>query len=848
MTIVEQIAKWVNEGKPGWWRYAIRVALDNQIISNQGFEEIYQTAKMEYDFVEKSPDYDDRVSTVKPVGFEEEERAYTLESISQVNNVCSLSSDQTMRLPRDGIIVIYGENGAGKSSYAKILKNACLTRGDAPEILPNIFEPSNGVPSAVITLDSDGAQETHRWVKDSIHQPALKSIRVFDSSSSAHYLSKDGVIEYKPAALSLLDELYKAAEYVKTRANTEKMQAQSNLILPQMHEGTKPSTFRITDKTTLEQVEALCATADELKSLEPLEKEYHELVNNSPEALKQNYQARKRHLEPLLKFLMTLREGLGDKAVEELKGLFQRVKDTKQLSSAMAKEAFSDLYHGEIGSSQWLIMWKAVEKFVASSHPDLGFPPREGDTCPTCLQTVGEESAERLAGFQKYLSSEIHQQSEDALGKRDAALKAVRGLDVNHQPYLPILEEIADRIPEAGERFEALLAALKGRRDDLLREPGFTYEPLDMRPIEWLQGQIQSLTKKEAELNRDEGRERLIAEKLRSIQEIKDRKAIMEFKTGILGEIDKAKLRGKFDTLLTSCRATSITRKNSEISSSGTIGRIGEFFEEELGKLGFNNLPVLAATKGSKGNQLLSLKLSGNNGKLPDIASEGEQKCISLAGFFSDLRVDNRKSAVIFDDPVNSLDHKWRLKFAERITEESKHRQVVVLTHDLTFVMMLKDVADEIHEIGITRGGRKSGKIMSELPWNAMGTAQRIDSLDRRIPTLRTVYEDSEEAYKYHVKSLYGDMRKTLERLIEEVLIKKMVTRFSTDIKPGNARYLLDTKPEDIEAINWVQDLCSQYCHDNAVESGVTFPPPDEVKQDIEKFRAFFKDLKSRRK
>ena len=43
---------------------------------------------------------------------------------------------------------------------------------------------------------------------------------------------------------------------------------------------------------------------------------------------------------------------------------------------------------------------------------------------------------------------------------------------------------------------------------------------------------------------------------------------------------------------------------------------------------------------------------------LAAILSEGEQRALSIACFFAESHVAGRKSAIIFDDPVTSLDHK----------------------------------------------------------------------------------------------------------------------------------------------------------------------------------------------
>ena len=60
---------------------------------------------------------------------------------------------------------------------------------------------------------------------------------------------------------------------------------------------------------------------------------------------------------------------------------------------------------------------------------------------------------------------------------------------------------------------------------------------------------------------------------------------------------------------------------------------------------------------------------------LAEILSEGEQKAIALAEFLTELQLDNSKSPVIFDDPVNSLDHNIIDDVSRRLIKLSRERQ-----------------------------------------------------------------------------------------------------------------------------------------------------------------------------
>ena len=77
------------------------------------------------------------------------------------------------------------------------------------------------------------------------------------------------------------------------------------------------------------------------------------------------------------------------------------------------------------------------------------------------------------------------------------------------------------------------------------------------------------------------------------------------------------------------------------------------------------------------------------NEPVGDIFSEGEYRCIALAAFLAELVTSRLHSGIIFDDPMSSLDHIHRKSVAARLVEESQHRQVIVFTHNITFLYEL---------------------------------------------------------------------------------------------------------------------------------------------------------------
>ena len=56
-----------------------------------------------------------------------------LNSIDKIANCNRLASDQRLNFAIDGITLIYGDNGSGKSGYCRILKKVCRVRERARE-------------------------------------------------------------------------------------------------------------------------------------------------------------------------------------------------------------------------------------------------------------------------------------------------------------------------------------------------------------------------------------------------------------------------------------------------------------------------------------------------------------------------------------------------------------------------------------------------------------------------------------------------------------------------------------------------------------------------------------------
>lgn len=856
---IGSVVGWANKLKKNlWWRYAIKLAAEKGELGDDDFVLLLTIAKMEQGLKDPDESYAGYIAPIDLTGFGKEQNAVNLKSIGKVSHVSALVSDALLEFETNGLTAVYGDNGSGKSSYAKILKNACLTRGNTPKILPNIYEEETGDPAAEISIVIGQEQHDVAWSLSTVAREDLKSIRIFDNTSATHYISGEDSIEYKPAGMKLLSQLMRACEFVRTDSDIQMRSYNTATPLPTFSSASTVFTFvsTLSDKTKVEDVDALCLSKEQEDSIQVNHAELVKLKTSTPEQIRKVYNDRSKGLQPLLDHLVKLRSKLDPECFDTIKTAFDDYK-TKQAVAELARtQAIEGHELSGICSPEWSEMWNHVKLFVQTHNAGLAFPPTGSDPCPTCLQPISDEAAKKLKSFNDYLKDQTQVEAKKAKDTFDSFITNLKLLRFDIKPYEFALGMIREHNPEYAENVIVLNSNLETLCGNLIKaEPDFTLIKVEFNAVDWISGQIDSWKRKEAEVTTNEGLAKQVTDLTLLIQELEDKKIFTSVKQNILGEIDRLKMLNLFEKLAGSCQSTPITTLTNSIAKSGAIGSLQETFSCELKKLGFDNFDVGAETRGLRGKQMLKLRLAGKVNNIHDVASEGEQKCVALASFLAELTIDDRKSAIIFDDPINSLDHKWRRKFADRIAVESLTRQVIVFTHDMSFLKMLEESADEakskLNVISIAKFGDKAGYPFPEPPWDAKNTVARIGSLKNSLPRLKKMETSGNFDYELHAKKTYNLMRETWERLVEEWLLRKVVERFSRGVKTQSLKEIVDdVTSEDNDIINAAMSKCSTYMygHDNATGIAVDCPRYSEVEQDVADLEKYFNALKKRRK
>ena len=251
---------------------------------------------------------------------------------------------------------------------------------------------------------------------------------------------------------------------------------------------------------------------------------------------------------------------------------------------------------------------------------------------------------------------------------------------------------------------------------------------------------------------------------------------------------------------------------------------------------------VLSDPKGTKGaiHQKPTLK-EASGASTMQVLSEGEQTAAGLAGFLTEVYFDESKSAVIFDDPMSSLDHQRRSNAAARIVELAQDRQVIVFTHDLIFLAELVGRASNsgvaVLEQTIQRNNSKQpGMILSEFPWKAKNVKQRIGDLREYLARIRKQQGAiSVDEYETMTSDWAGRLSETWERMIRSEVIYRIVDRSTTEVRPKLVRILAQITEDDYQKFDKSYSVASTWVrrHDKSEEYNYVAPEPEDMEREL---------------
>lgn len=861
--VLDEILAW-SEGRALWQRDALRRLLVAENLSESDISELTELCKQPHGLAEglvakpldksQLPDQSTKGGRIE------------IESIYHHCGVNALAERQSLSFGPN-LTIVYGDNASGKSGYTRIFKDACRARG-AEDILGNVLSesaPAQQVISIRYRVGNDGTSV--EWTGKG-EDTAIRHVKVFDSHAAAVYLKEKTDVAFRPFGLDLFDKLVRACQDVRSALEKEERlhntSQTQNLEFP---EGTAVAKVvsGISSLTDPEKVRKLAELSDEETAQQALlAKQLVDLQSQDPAKLTKELALRVGRFRTFLARLKELDKTLSDTAVrhlfalqEETRAKAQAVKDLRE-KTIPSKQVLDGT-----GIDAWRELWEAARVFSNQrAYRDKDFPVTEdGARCLLCQQPYSDEAAARLRDFEQFIQSAAERDFKKARDAYGAAYKLLDELVIRPETIADTLnefqvesEELATKLGgsfgQLEERKATVLAALKekkGHPDDL-----HSYEICAVA----VENLIEQLEQRIVQLGKDAKPDE-IAKTKQTLSDLDARLKLVQHLDTVLAEIERKKRLAAYVQCKQDTNFQGITQKSGALTKEVVTKQLQSSFARELGKLNFKHVEVeLSEAGGSHGTFYHKVVLKrAPSIEVQKVVSEGEARCLSIAAFFAEQSTADEESTILFDDPVSSLDHKWRTRVAARLVEEASHRQVIVFTHDIVFLLALQQQS-ELIKIGCVNQHLRNnpasgaGVCSEELPWVAMKVSKKLKTLRKLQQDAVKVFNDGHiDAYEIEARKIYGFLREAWERALEEVLLGGVVERFRNSVQTKQIQSISDIEDMDCEELEVGMTKCSGLLigHDQAAAANDAVPEPDELLVDINALQGWVDRIRKRR-
>jgi ABC-type lipoprotein export system ATPase subunit len=787
-----------------------------------------------------------------------------LKGIANVENVNRLVPKASLTFCPKALTIVYGRNGSGKSGFVRILRTACRTRVENPaklKVLADVYGGTAGPQTAEIVIDAGAGDTAIPWTPGTVASPQLMQVSVFDTASAQLYVDGGNQIRFLPFGLALPHRLNAVCIGLKETLDSERATEVGNKVslteiafAPQRETAAQRFDKALSKSTTDAQINAatVFGTADQ----ERLDQITAPLSAGIAAAADVN--ALSKWIDTLATECEGIASTLPDAALDQLSSLRAASVAARQAATIAAGELFTDEPLAGVGSDTWRVLWAAARDYsVTEAYRGQTFPVLVADSgataCVLCQQPLLPDGASRMQRFQKFMDDTLDAAARTAEQAVTDALANVHDLACLAADDFPDrLEQVRKRDAKLADgllifqtstvkRRASAVARLRGEESDAA--------PPMIVPIEEVKAFALKLkTEKDglAQAGDSEERTKLAAERA----ELEDRKTLAANKSKLVTRRNLLVVDAAYAKALSDLQTRGITQRANELLDTHLTTAVVTRFDAERALFDIMHLKVGLARKSGQTKAEFEIDPKTKLTKVTsEILSEGEQRALALAGFLTEVALTDGSGPIVIDDPVSSLDRDRSAKVAERIAEEATKRQVIVFTHDIIFFNELCRVADDagIEPVTVALFSDKSaaGKVdTAGMPWKGQDVSKRIGRIKNDAAPLAKLHATSPAEYEYQVKNLYGRLRDTHERVVEQVIFRDIVRRGTDVIQTQLLRYV---RLSDALAIRFHEGMtrANTHSHDNPAADTVAVPQPHEFAAHIAELEFLISDLKA---
>ena len=798
MALEERIVAW-SKDRPAWQREVMLRVSTGEILSEEDYDHLV-----------------DRIVVPAPgptaaFGLEHLPRAATevpsvrLESITNTEHVNALASEEPLTFAQDGLTIVYGDNGSGKSGYARLLKRITRARHQE-DVLSNVFDDTAmDKPTASLRIRIGDQKESVAWPEAT--RPELQRMRFYDGACRDAYVATESNFPYRPSALLVMERLISACVEVRSRidirlSKNARLAVRLPVVVDEIRDTDAARFLReLSARSSPKGLDELISKLDRSSErIDELKNEEHSLRTMDTRRERRNLTRQAEKLDALSGHTQELHAVLGDHELDALVKSCAVLSDVQEAADLFAQSLHRELIAG-VGSSLWKILWKSARRFSdGQAYPERRFPPLEEDSrCVLCHQTLEDEARDRFSRFELFVQDDTQTRLDEARRRHAEQIEHVERLFVSPDAVTNYLQDLETSHADLTRDYRELLGryeqaqmqtidALKAERPVVL--PGI--EPINIRN-RLIEAAVAVRARAEGLADPEQVRERLVTVTTRR-KELELLEQIRDLREAIFRELARLRERDALESAKAAAGTAPITRKVSELAEEGVTDVVRDSFTRETERLRLERVTI-TRTRADRGTLLHKPKLvrARQDVELPRVFSEGERTALGLAAFFTEASLDGSQSALILDDPVNSLDHIRRELVAARLAAFAEDRQVIMFTHDVAFVADLKKAADRqgvsVTERSVAKSrasGRKPGACSDTHPWKAKDVPQRLGALRTELARIKREEPSWDEAtYEKEVANWAGELSETWERIFSQEIVGQILADGGLEVRRG---------------------------------------------------------------
>jgi recombinational DNA repair ATPase RecF len=851
--VIDQIREWASELEY-WEQAALEKIARGDVLREDDFRDLLNDCMMDAGLVETQArpglSFPIRAAIATP------QPKVRLERLFNLKNVNALPEGQEIRFGPQ-LTLVFGDNGAGKTGYARPLGCAAFGRGER-DVLPNATRISEEVPEAEIEIFDGATTRTLMW-KRGLQNAELTSFYVFDGASLSIHLTRSNPLSLAPSGLTLLTALAEVTDEVRERLRRLIDSRDVDHNFGTLFEGDSLVNRTIqclsaeTDLDSLKKVSGL--TEEERALVERVQTEIAELKSRDIAKLLDKRRREISDLNSLVQAISRAESALDQLVVIEATKLLSELRSREEEIERSGVEQFKFDAFTQVGSDAWREFVVAA-KALADGEAIRGAPyPQIDDHCLLCRQPLPRDAVAIINKMWSFLSSDAQARLEAARNACDSKIAELQKVGLGYfapdsgarrllESDLPtIVPMIESQVSACSSRQNELIQALRTRRELEISRP----IPVDIAEIQQIIGILEREIKS---LEENDANEQLANLEL-TLRELKHRQLLGSHFSAIETYVLGKRWVGKARKSLGSTR--SITTKYNEMFKQLVTDKYATLFETTLNRFK-SGMRVKIETRGQKGETVRQIALDPaaypKRFPVERILSDGQKTAVALADFLTEASLDESSSGIILDDPITSLDSNWKEVLADCLTEYAKHRQVIVFTHDLPFLYRLTASAEKLGVSVMAHWIREeNGKPGFVYPNNSPVCEQDYKSTKVAQDCYSKAKRAEPAEQQLWLQQGFGALRTTYEALVIFELFNGVVARFEERISFDRLTGICierEVVKEVVERMGILSRYIAAHLHSDSMAA--TKPSPDVLHEEIEIFENLKKRVKNSKK